>query len=256
MLRKSPGLLALLVAGAWLFAAREVSAQPIGVIDQPTGGQTVSGVVKVTGWVLDFNQLDKVELLVDGTVVNRADTNLPRADVLEVFPTYVNSATPNPGFVSSFLANRFANGPHAISVRVTEASQATFTIGPSKIAVADHDTKMMHIFINGVDVSATLGDGWDPHVPGPTYDHAGGAKISMGAQGQYSSKGWFDMRTSSGPHVVMEKNPLVRMKPESSYQWPMARVTGSEAATASVTDCESDGSSRMPGWPSWVTERS
>ena len=60
MLRKSPGLLALLVAGAWLFAAREVSAQPIGVIDQPTGGQTVSGVVKVTGWVLDFNQLDKV----------------------------------------------------------------------------------------------------------------------------------------------------------------------------------------------------
>jgi len=130
MLRKSPGLLALLVAGAWLFAAREVSAQPIGVIDQPTGGQTVSGVVKVTGWVLDFNQLDRVELLVDGTVVNRADTNLPRADVLEVFPTYVNSATPNPGFVSSFLANRFANGPHAISVRVTEASQATFIIGP------------------------------------------------------------------------------------------------------------------------------
>jgi lipoprotein-anchoring transpeptidase ErfK/SrfK len=91
-----------------------------------------------------------------------------------------------------------------------ENRAASFTIGPSKIAVADHDTKMMHIFINGVDVSATLGDGWDPHVPGPTYDHSGGAKISMGAQGQYSSQGWFDMRTSSGPHVVMEKSPLVR----------------------------------------------
>ena len=58
MLRKSPVLLALLVAGAWLFAAREVCAQPIGVIDQPTSGQTVAGVVKVSGWVLDFNQLD------------------------------------------------------------------------------------------------------------------------------------------------------------------------------------------------------
>ena len=110
MLRKSPGLLALLVAGACLFAAREVCAQPIGVIDQPTQGQRVSGVVKVTGWVLDFNQLDKVELLVDGAFANRADTNLPRADVLEVFPTYANSATPNPGFVSSFLASRFSNG--------------------------------------------------------------------------------------------------------------------------------------------------
>ncbi len=135
MLRKSPGLLALLVAGVWLFAAREVCAQPIGVIDQPTSGQRVSGVVKVSGWVLDFNQLDKVELLVDGAFANRADTNLPRADVLEIFPTYANSATPNPGFVSSFLASRFANGPHAISVRVTESSQATFIIGPFTVIV-------------------------------------------------------------------------------------------------------------------------
>ena len=96
MLRKSPGLLALLAAGAWLLAPC-ASAQPIGVIDQPTAGQTVSGVVKVSGWVLDFNAIDKIELLVDGTFANRADTNLPRADVLEVFPTYFNSATPNPG---------------------------------------------------------------------------------------------------------------------------------------------------------------
>ena len=54
MLRKSPGLLALLVAGVWLLAP-SVWAQPIGVIDQPTAGQTVSGVVKVSGFVLDFN---------------------------------------------------------------------------------------------------------------------------------------------------------------------------------------------------------
>jgi hypothetical protein len=134
MLRKSPGLLALLAAGAWLLAPC-ASAQPIGVIDQPTQGQRVSGVVKVSGWVLDFNQVDKIELLVDGTFANRADTNLPRADVLEVFPTYVNSATPRPGFVSSFLASRFANGPHAITIRVTESSQATTIIGPTTVIV-------------------------------------------------------------------------------------------------------------------------
>jgi hypothetical protein len=134
MLRKSPGLLALLAAGAWLLAPC-ASAQPIGVIDQPTQGQTVSGVVKVTGWVLDFNAIDKIELLVDGTFANRADTNLPRADVLEVFPNYFNSATPNPGYVSSFLASRFPNGPHTVEVRVTESSQATTIIGSITVLV-------------------------------------------------------------------------------------------------------------------------
>ena len=163
MLRKSPGLLALLVAGAWLFAARELCAQPIGVIDQPIPGQTVSGVVKVTGWVLDFNQLDKIELLVDGTVANRADTGLPRADVLEVFPTYANSATPNPGFVSSFLANPLSNGPHAISVRVTEASQATFIIGPFNVIV---DNSINQAPFGFIDIPGPAGvEGTDGPLP-------------------------------------------------------------------------------------------
>jgi lipoprotein-anchoring transpeptidase ErfK/SrfK len=95
-----------------------------------------------------------------------------------------------------------------------ENRSASFMIGPSKIAVADHDTKRMQIYINGVDVTASLGDSWNPDNPGPNYDHSEGAKISMGAQGAYDGKGhWFDMRTSSGAHVVMEKEPLVRMRP-------------------------------------------
>ena len=137
MLRKSPGLLGLLFSGAWLLST-SATAQPIGTIDQPTAGQTVSGVVKVSGWVLDFNAVDKIELLVDGAVVNRADTNLPRADVLEVFPTYYNSATPNPGFVSSFLARSFSSGPHTIAIQVTESSGASFVIG-SRTVVVDNN---------------------------------------------------------------------------------------------------------------------
>lgn len=91
---------------------------------------------------------------------------------------------------------------------------SNFTIGDSKIAIADHDTKLMHIYINGVDVSASLGQNWDPNRPGPNYDHSNGAKISMGAEGMMTSVGWFDRRTSSGPHVVMEKSPVVRMSPD------------------------------------------
>jgi hypothetical protein len=162
MLRKSPGLQALLFVGAGLIAT-SVSAQPIGVIDQPIQGQRVSGVVKVSGWVLDFNAIDKVELLVDGTFANRADTNLPRADVLEVFPTYANSANPNPGFVSSFLARRFPDGAHALSIRVTEADQSTFLIGPVTVIV---DNTVNQAPFGFIDIPApNLVEGTDGPLP-------------------------------------------------------------------------------------------
>jgi lipoprotein-anchoring transpeptidase ErfK/SrfK len=95
-----------------------------------------------------------------------------------------------------------------------EDRTASFTIGPSRIAIADHDTHRMQIFISGVDVTRSLSDTYNANLPGSDYDHSEGAKISMGAQGDRDSKGnWFDMRTSSGPHVVMEKSELVIMKP-------------------------------------------
>jgi lipoprotein-anchoring transpeptidase ErfK/SrfK len=99
--------------------------------------------------------------------------------------------------------------------RYGQANQtATFTIGPSKIAIADHDTKRMRVYINGVDVTASIGDSWNPNLPGPSYDHSDGLRISMGKQGEYSAQGWFDMRTSSGVFVVMEKSEMVRMRPD------------------------------------------
>jgi lipoprotein-anchoring transpeptidase ErfK/SrfK len=59
-----------------------------------------------------------------------------------------------------------------------------------------------------------VADSWSSSVPGPTYDHSGGLKVSMGAQGARDGSGnWFDMRTSSGAHVVMEKERLVKMRP-------------------------------------------
>lgn len=132
--KKAPGLLALLVT-AGIAVAQGAQAQPIGAIDSPTAGQTVSGIVRVSGFVLDFNPVDRIELLVDGVVVNRADLNLPRADVLEVFPNYANSPTSRPGFLSSFLARNLTNGPHSVRVRVTESSQLFFDLGPVTVIV-------------------------------------------------------------------------------------------------------------------------
>jgi len=130
MFRKAPRVLALLGTAVWLLA-RSASAQPIGGIDSPLDGSTVSGIVRVTGFVLDFNAVDRIDLYVDGNPINHADMGLPRPDVLEIFPTYFNSPTANPGFVTSFLARgNFSDGPHSVQIMAREeASQITFPIG-------------------------------------------------------------------------------------------------------------------------------
>ncbi len=135
-MKKAPLHLALL-AVTGLFVSVAATAQPIGVIDEPAPGQTVSGVVRVAGFVLDFNAVDKVELFIDGNSLptNRADLNIPRIDVLNAFPNYANSATPNPGYLTSFYTRSLTNGPHSISILVTESSGAQFTLGPISVIV-------------------------------------------------------------------------------------------------------------------------
>lgn len=137
MVRKAPRLLALLASSICLLATG-AAAQPIGGIDYPVEGQTVAGIVRVSGFVLDFNSVDLVEVAIDGVVVNRADMGLPRPDVLEIFPTYYNSATPNPGILSSFLARNYAAGPHTVSIlaresitqQITEVAHVSVVVDP------------------------------------------------------------------------------------------------------------------------------
>src|SRR5262249_7222926 len=129
MFRKAPSILALLL-GVGLLLPASAAADIIGAIDTPTQNQRASGVVRVSGFVLDFSPVARIEILVDGVLVTRADLNIPRADVLEVFPNYFNSPTRNPGFLSAFLARNYSNGQHSLTVRVTESSGARTLLGP------------------------------------------------------------------------------------------------------------------------------
>ena len=125
--RKALRIVAL-VAAAACFLARGASAQPFGAIDTPTDGQTVSGIVRVSGFVLDMHAVSNIDLLVDGDLVNSAQMNLPRVDVLEIFPTYAGSPTAQPGYITSFLAGNFSDGPHSVAIRVTESDTQAQTI--------------------------------------------------------------------------------------------------------------------------------
>jgi Bacterial Ig domain len=118
------------IVGLCLQAAVAAGTSAFGVVDTPRPGDTVYGVVAVSGWVLDINAVSSIDLYVDGAKVATADINLPRVDVLNVFPTYANSPSALPGFITSFFTKKkdasgnyvYSNGDHTISVRVIESA--------------------------------------------------------------------------------------------------------------------------------------
>ncbi len=166
MSRKAPSSLALLI-GVGLLFAQAASADVIGAIDTPTENQTVSGVVRVSGFALDFNPISKIEILIDGVVVNQADLDIPRADVLQVFPNYVGSPTANPGFLSSFLARNYGNGLHSLTVKVTESTTAVTVLGPVSVNVDNNINQAPFGYID---------------IPGPNG--------TEGANGSFPVTGW------------------------------------------------------------------
>jgi hypothetical protein len=102
-----------------------VAAGPLISLEGPLPGQTVSGVVTVSGFVLDVNAVDKIELFIDDSTdaVNRAVLNLPRPEIVSAFPAYAPS-NPAPGWMTSFLARNYLDGPHDLYLAVTESGQA------------------------------------------------------------------------------------------------------------------------------------
>ncbi len=168
MSKKAPWLLALLVT-VGLSLAAATAAQPIGAIDEPKPGQTVSGVVRVSGFILDLTAIQKVEIFLDGATVptNTAEIDLPRPDVLEAFPTYVNSASSQPGWLSSFFTRSLSNGPHSLVVKGTATDGSVVVLGP--------------ITVN-VDNSINQGPFGFIDIPGPT-----GVE---GANGSFPIVGW------------------------------------------------------------------
>ncbi len=167
MFRKAPRLSALLASSICLLA-KAAAAQPLGGIDYPREGETVKGIVRVSGFVLNHTAIDQIEVAVDGVAVNHADMNLPRPDVLVIFPTYYNSATPNPGFLSAVSARNYSAGHHTVSIRARVA-----------------DTQQVHEVAH-VDVIV------DPHqnqAPFGYIDIPGPAGLE-GANGSFPVAGW------------------------------------------------------------------
>ncbi|AGK95923.1 Ig-like domain-containing protein [Clostridium pasteurianum] len=111
-----------------------VSNNPVGCIDTPSEGQTISGSNMINGWFLDGNGVKKVEVLVDGTLVGTASYGDGRLDVSKVYPSYNNG---NSGYHYSLDTTKLTNGRHTIVIRETGNNNSQTNLSGRNITVAN-----------------------------------------------------------------------------------------------------------------------
>ena len=88
-----------------------------GEIDTPSDNEVISGNYLVTGWFLPEGELDKIEVLLDETVLGEALYGTERPDVLHKYPS---SKGAKPGFSYWLRAEEQPKGTHKLTVRITE----------------------------------------------------------------------------------------------------------------------------------------
>jgi hypothetical protein len=93
-------------------------SSPLGFIDTPSTGATVTGLTPVNGWAFDDVSVSKVEVLVDGAADGAASYGSPRPDVAAAYP----HAPVNVGYTYLLDTSKYANGIHTLNVRATDSS--------------------------------------------------------------------------------------------------------------------------------------
>jgi hypothetical protein len=100
---------------------------PLGELELPGSNQPMNGVFPVTGWALDDESIDFVEIMVDGLAMGNAVTGVHRPDVAHRFPTNPNAEYS--GFVRMLNTTSLNNGIHVLAVRVVDNEGASRVIG-------------------------------------------------------------------------------------------------------------------------------
>ena len=93
MRRNLNTLLGLTLSVVFLAATPVMAAQPFGVLEGLGGGQNAGGgILPITGWALDDDGIERVEIYVDGVIYNVAHYGQNRPEVEIVFPGYPDGA--------------------------------------------------------------------------------------------------------------------------------------------------------------------
>lgn len=130
----------------------------IGCLDSPTIGQNISGSKMFSGWFLDGNGVKKIEILVDGTVLEAATCGDIRGDVQRAYPSY---KTTNSGYHYNVDTTRITNGSHKIVIRETANNNSQTNLSGRNVIVSNPAFGCLDTPTNGQTISKTkIISGW------------------------------------------------------------------------------------------------
>jgi hypothetical protein len=110
---------------AWIAgcgSSREAKKLPIGNVESPKPGESLKGSVRIAGWALAEQGIDRVDVYWDDVLVASGGTGASRPDVQAVYPTYREAA--NSGFDFTANASSLAPGPHQLTVQARSKDDA------------------------------------------------------------------------------------------------------------------------------------
>ncbi len=96
-----------------------------GELEVPEAMQDMSGIELVEGWIVDFDQVRRLNFYVDGVLdgsLIRPDDNmfLSRPDVVERYPFYPQQLLLNSGFRYSLDTSKYVDGVHSLVIEVED----------------------------------------------------------------------------------------------------------------------------------------
>ncbi|HEX7709040.1 MAG TPA: Ig-like domain-containing protein [Thermoanaerobaculia bacterium] len=116
-----------------------INQSPFGFLESPGPGSivNVSGAFPVAGWASDTDGIQRVEVMVDGGIVQAAMYGDARPDVAITFPDF--PAALHSGFVANLDSTRLQNGVHTITVRAIDKTGMPRIIGTRTVQVINND---------------------------------------------------------------------------------------------------------------------
>ncbi|HEV2847172.1 MAG TPA: Ig-like domain-containing protein, partial [Thermoanaerobaculia bacterium] len=104
-----------------------------GDIDLPRPGLLYNGNITVTGWALDWEGVNNVQVLVDGKAAGNAVLGIGRNEVLSQYPGFPESLAS--GWQFTLNTRNYENGEHFIAVIVPDDLGVTTFIGRRRIVI-------------------------------------------------------------------------------------------------------------------------
>ena len=113
---------------------------PLGNLDIPdlNGVNSATGSFPVLGWAADTDGVSRVDVYVDGALLQGAIYGDERPDVGNTFPDF--PAAEFSGWVANIDTTRIENGVHLIEVRATDRLSASRVIGRRQVQIFNNES--------------------------------------------------------------------------------------------------------------------